>query len=57
MKYHKISFTLEIIEYKNQLKPNIKPMKPIKLGNVSANIHESKKIYINENQLNLLIID
>lgn len=42
---------------KNQLKPNIKPMKPIKLGNVSANVHESKKIYINENQLNLLIID
>jgi hypothetical protein len=29
-------------------------MKPIKLGNIEANVHESKKIYINENQLNLL---
>ena len=39
---------------KNQLKPNISPMKPIKLGNIEANVHENKKIYINENQLNLL---
>ena len=39
---------------KNQLKPNIKPMKPIQLGDVSANVHENKKIYIKENQLNLL---
>lgn len=39
---------------KNQLKPNVSPMKPIKLGNIKANVHESKKIYINKNQLNLL---
>ena len=39
---------------KSQLKPNVSPMKPIKLGNIEANVHEVKKIYINENQLNLL---
>ena len=39
---------------KSQLKPNVSPMKPIKLGYIEANVHEVKKIYINENQLNLL---
>lgn len=39
---------------KNQLKPSITPMKPIKIGNIEANVHESKKIYIKEDQLNLL---
>lgn len=38
----------------SDIKPNIKPMKPIQLGNVSASVHESKKIYIKENQLNVL---
>jgi hypothetical protein len=42
---------------KNEVKPTIKPMKPIKLGNIEANVHESKKIYIHENQLNLLDLE
>lgn len=32
---------------KNKVKPSIKPMKPLKLGNINANVHESK--YLNEN--------
>lgn len=47
---------------KNEVKPSIKPMKPLKLGNVDAHVHESKiiketsvkKIYINEEQLKKL---
>lgn len=49
---------------KNKLKPPKSPMKPIKVGNVEVNIKESisqknenidsKKIYINENQLNII---
>lgn len=38
----------------SQIKPNLKPMKPIKLGNVKATVHENKKIYIKENQINIL---
>jgi hypothetical protein len=37
---------------KNAVKPTIKPMKPIKLDNGEARIHENKKnIFISENQL------
>lgn len=47
---------------KNEVKPSIKPMKPLKLGNIDAHVHESKiiketsvkKIYINEEQLKKL---
>lgn len=39
---------------KNELKPTLKPMKPIKLGNVDVNVHEGKKIYIKENHLEVL---
>mgnify|MGYP003290455309 CR=1 FL=1 len=39
---------------KNATKPVAKPMKPIEVGNINASIHESKKIYITEEQLNLL---
>ena len=39
---------------KNNLKPTISPMKPVKLGNIEATVHENKKIYINEKQLNML---
>lgn len=43
---------------KNKLKPTKNPMKPIKVGNVEVNIKEdintNKKIYINENQLNII---
>ena len=39
---------------KSQLKPSVSPMKPISLGNIDVNVHESKKIYIKENHLNIL---
>lgn len=39
---------------KNQLKPSNSPMKPISLGSIDAKVHESKKIYIKENHLNIL---
>lgn len=40
---------------KNAVKPTVAPMKPIEVGNISANVHEGKKIiYISEEQLNIL---
>lgn len=44
---------------KNKLKPPKNPMKPIKLDKVEVNVRENKnitpkKIYLNENQLNIL---
>lgn len=40
---------------KNELKPTVKPMKPMKLGTADVNVHEGKKIYIKENHLKVLL--
>ena len=40
---------------KNAVKPTVAPMKPIEVGNITANVHENKKtIFISEYQLNVL---
>lgn len=39
---------------KNKVKPTKNPMKPIEIGNIEANVHENKKIYISSEQFNLL---
>ena len=40
---------------KNAVKPTVAPMKPIEVGNITANVHENKKtIFISEEQLNVL---
>lgn len=42
----------------NTLKPPTKELKPVKIGNLEANVHESiKKVYVSENQLKLLAED
>jgi hypothetical protein len=42
---------------KNALKPSENPTKPITVGNITANVHEQRKVYISEKQAKLLIED
>lgn len=38
---------------KSATKPPSTPTKPIKVGDIEVNVHENKKIYVHEGQLNL----